>query len=312
MADFEIDIYHRDDLEAMLALYNAETAFEPYIAPLDPDRFITLVESKSYFDPQGVLVARRHGQVIGWIHACVAPGSEGRHDPANPVPRIRMLIFPRHELKAGYTLTREAVGWLKKTGQTQILALHAQAGYPFYRGLWFGGEPMGATSIPHMQMALQVNGFANTQESIFITKTLDKPPQPSAATIVLEMVEAPAEMRHEPMRESWIGFTPLRTRAYIGDEEAGSISWVLIPYLDRLGAPCMNIWGLGVREEHRRKGIASTLIAHALTSAYRQGARYASVGTQLWNEPAHATYVAMGFRPHTLLVGRTLDISIVK
>jgi GNAT superfamily N-acetyltransferase len=104
----------------------------------------------------------------------------------------------------------------------------------------------------------------------------------------------------------------MRTRAYIGDEEAGSISWVVIPYLDRLGAPCMNIWGLGVREQHRRKGIASALIAHALISAYAQGARYASVGTQLWNAPAHATYVAMGFRPHAILAGRTLDLTDIK
>jgi GNAT superfamily N-acetyltransferase len=309
MADFAIDTYRRDYLEGMTALFNAETAFEPYVAPLDPDRFIALVESKSYFDPAGVLVARRGGQVVGWVHACVAAGSEGHHDPSNRVPRIRMLMFPRHELKVGNTLTREAIGWLKQTGQTRILALHAQVGYPFYRGLWFGGEPMGPTTIPHMQMALEVNGFDNTQESIFITKALDGPPQPAAATVALEFVEAAAELRHEPMRESWIGFTPMRTRAYSGDEEVGSISWVIIPYLDRLGAPCMNIWGLGVRDQHRRKGIASALIAHALISAYGQGARYASVGTQLWNAPAHATYVGMGFRPHGILVGRTLDLT---
>lgn len=309
MADFELDTYRRDYLEEMTALFNAETAFESYVAPLDPDRFIALVESKSYFDPAGLLVARRDGQVIGWVHACVAPGSEGHHDPANRVPRIRMLIFPKHELRVGNTLTREAIEWLKQTGQTRILALHAQVGYPFYRGLWFGGEPMGPTTIPQMQMAFEVNGFDNTQESIFIAKTLDGPPDPIPVVAGLEMVEAAAELRHEPMRESWIGFTPMRTRAYLGDEEAGNISWVVIPYLDRLGAPCMNIWGLGVREQHRRKGIASALIAQALNSAYAQGARYASVGTQLWNAPAHATYVGMGFRPHTILVGRTLDLT---
>jgi GNAT superfamily N-acetyltransferase len=67
----------------------------------------------------------------------------------------------------------------------------------------------------------------------------------------------------------------------------------------------MNIWGLGVREAHRRKGIAAALVASALRSAYAQGARFASVGTQLWNAPAHATYARFGVRPYALLIGRT-------
>ena len=94
----------------------------------------------------------------------------------------------------------------------------------------------------------------------------------------------------------------------IGDEEVGSIGWVVLPHLDQLGAPCMNIWGLGVNETYRRKNIASALVSRALASAHAQGARFASVGTQLWNAPAHATYTKLGFRPHTILVGRTLDL----
>src|SRR5438067_9822455 len=90
---FRIETYDRRYLEEMTALYNAETAFEGHIAPLHPERFLALVEGKSYFDPAGLLVAVEAGRVGGWIHACVAAGSEGGHDPANAVPRIRMLIF---------------------------------------------------------------------------------------------------------------------------------------------------------------------------------------------------------------------------
>ncbi|GAF89352.1 unnamed protein product, partial [marine sediment metagenome] len=48
-----IETYDRQYLDGMTALYNAETAFEPHIAPLYPDRFIELIENKSYFDPSG-------------------------------------------------------------------------------------------------------------------------------------------------------------------------------------------------------------------------------------------------------------------
>ena len=52
--DFSIDIYDRQYLEGMTAIYNSETDFEPHIAPLTPNRFVELVEKKSYFDPAGL------------------------------------------------------------------------------------------------------------------------------------------------------------------------------------------------------------------------------------------------------------------
>lgn len=304
MVSFQIDNYAQNYLPGMTALYNAETAFEPYIAPLTPDRFARLVEQKSYFDPAGLLVAVENGVVVGWIHACVAPGSEGRHAPENKTPRIRMLIFPRQRLDVGNALVAEATRWLQQTGETTIEALHAMNGYPFYRGLWVGGEPMGPVTLPHVHMALEVGGYKNTQESIFMVTTMRAPPAEMKRSGDVELVTTAAEMAHEAMRESWVGFEPMRTRAYIGGQDAGTISWVIQPYLDRLGAPCMNIWGLGVKEQFRRQGIASLLIADAMRQSYGLGARAASVGTQLWNAPAHATYAKLGYRPHCLLIGR--------
>lgn len=306
---FDLATYDRSSLDGICACFNSETAFEPHIALLTPDRFIQLVESKSSFDPAGLFVARERGAVIGWIHACVAAGSEPGHRPEDRVPRIRMLIFPRARLAVGGALVRSATDWLKQTGQKELWALHARHGYPFYRGLWMGGEPMAPVTLPHVQLALEVGGYKVTQESIFMTAAMPSPPGQIVADAKLEMDEAPAAMRHEPMRESWIGFEPMRTRAMVGEEEVGGISWVVQPHLaDRLGAPCMNIWGLGVKESYRRKRIASALIAHAMRSSYRRGARFASVGTQLWNAPAHATYARFGYVPHTLLVGRMLHL----
>jgi GNAT superfamily N-acetyltransferase len=306
---FSIHSYDRGYLEGMTALYNAETAFEPHIAPLDPERFVTLVEQKSSFDPAGLFVAVEGGEVVGWIHACVAPGSEGGHDPGRRVARIRMLIFPRDRLKVGAALVSAATAWLRPQAEGEIEALHAKAGYPFYRGLWMGGEPMCPATLPHVQLALEVGGYKLTQESIFMIAEMATPPEGIAPAPGVELEAYETPMRHEGMRESWIGFEPMGIRARVDGEPAGNISWVLIPYVaDRLGAPCMNIWGLGVPEAHRRGGIATALVARAMVQAHRQGARFASVGTQLWNAPAHATYAKLGFRPHCVLVGRTLPL----
>ena len=127
------------------------------------------------------------------------------------------------------------------------------------------------------------------------------------ADVKLEFVESAAGMAHEPMRESWIGFEPMRTQAVMNGDTVGSISWVVIPYVaNQLGAPCMNVWGMGVQEKHRRKGIGAALVSQAMARSYALGARFASVGTQLWNAPAHATYVKIGFSPHCIVMGRAL------
>jgi GNAT superfamily N-acetyltransferase len=224
-----------------------------------------------------------------------------------------MLLYPRDRLSVGGALVTEATDWLKRSGLRAFEAMHSRAGYPFYRGLWMGGEPMCPATLPHVQLAFEVGGYKSTQESVFMVAEMTSSPPEIVPKVAVELVEAAAEMTHEPMRESWIGFEPMRIRALIGGEEAGSISWALLPHVaERLGAPCMNIWGLSVREDYRRKGIASSLIARAMARSYALGARFASLGTQLWSAPAHATYSRLGFQPHCILVGRALDLDALK
>src|SRR5262245_9230875 len=115
MSTFNLHAYDHRYLEGMTELYNRETCSEPHIAPLNPERFVERVARKSAFDPKGLLVAVEDSEVVGWVHACVAAGSEGGHDSGKKVPRIRMLIFPSNRLKVGNALVHEATAWLRHT-----------------------------------------------------------------------------------------------------------------------------------------------------------------------------------------------------
>ncbi len=137
---FSIETYSQNHLEGMVALYNAETVDEPHIAPLTPQRFIELVEQKPAFNPRGLFLAVEEGRVVGWVHTCLTPGTEPWNNADKPVARIVMLLYPRDRLKVGSALVAEATTWLQRNDRGPYLALNPLSGYPFYRGLWLGGN----------------------------------------------------------------------------------------------------------------------------------------------------------------------------
>jgi len=309
MSEFAIRSYDRQYLDGMCQTYNAMTESEPHIAPLDADLFARLVEDKSYFDPSGLFVAVERGRVTGWVHACVAPTTEGWQKGDETYARIRMLVFAPDSARTGVALVNEATEWLKRSGKQEILGFHCKAGYPFYRGLWMGGEPMVPATLAHIHMAFGICGYKSTHESIFLTARVPSRPSEVSAAVKLQFRESDAMMASDGMRESWKGFAPKTMMAYVDDECAGHIGWVLLPHVKRLGAPAMNIWSLSVDEQHRRKGIAAALVSRSMRLSWEAGARHASVGTQLWNMPAIASYAKFGFLPDRVLIARTLDLA---
>src|SRR5574340_281925 len=96
-----------------------------------------------------------------------------------------------------------------------------------------GGEPMAPVTMAHLQVALAVQQYRHDFESICMTAGMQEAPSLAAPQVQFELVEAPAEMAHEGMRESWIGFTPMRTRELMNGEEAGSTGWVILPHVAR-------------------------------------------------------------------------------
>lgn len=312
MSGYTIDTYTPDYLEGMLRIYVAQIAHEPHIAPLSAFDFEQLVANKSYFDPSGLFVAHAGGEVLGWIHACVAPGTEpwnSHEDHAH----IRMFFFPPDRLAVGQALLNEATSWLRARGFEKVLAFSPANGYPFYRGVWMGSEPMLPYHLPHVHMALDGAGYRIAAEEIMMVSNLAAAPVVPVPVLPdgtpIELVEKPVLWARDAMRESWTGFAPQSIVALVAGNEVGHLGWAMLPQVAvRLGSPAHSIWGLGVNEAYRRYGIAAALIARSLALGYTQGARIASVGTQLWNIPAQRAYEKFGYRPYAVLGGRVLEI----
>lgn len=61
-----------------------------------------------------------------------------------------------------------------------------------------------------------------------------------------------------------------------------------------------------VRRDHRRRGYARALLAHAEHYATSQGARELRIGVLSDNTPAHTLYLDVGFRPYLETLSRWL------
>jgi GNAT superfamily N-acetyltransferase len=309
MPAFTLNTFSLDVLPGMLALHNAQTAHEPLIGTLTPDLFTSLVLPKPWFDPTGLFVARQEGQVIGWIHACAAPGTEPWSLPET-VYHLRMFLFPPDRPEVGRALLDAATDWLKAQGGKRLMAFHPSHGYPLYRGVWLGGEPMLPYSFPHAHMLLETGGYKLASESVVMTAPLEAEPAEEIPSLAgFELEDEPVVWASEAMRASWAGFDPRVARAYVDGAPAGFIGWVLIPSAcTRLGAPDVNIWGMSTEPPFRRHGVAGALVARVLRHGWRLGARSASLSTQLWNAPAQGLYARFGYRPHLIMAGRVLEV----
>jgi hypothetical protein len=287
MATLQIQTYCVELLEQLCDCWNAATVGEPAIARLTPERFQHYVATKSFFDPSGLFAAVERGRVLGWVHACVAGATEPWQNGAQVSSRLRMLLFPPDRLDIGLTLIEEASRWLAPQPFGAPEAMSSRAGYPMYRGLWLGGEPVLPATMPHAHAALEIAGYRPIHQTLGMAARMAAPPEALAAPADVELCAGPAAMKHEAMRESWTGFQPQWIDAMHAGEPVGSIGWVLLPELaEKIGAPGMSIWTLSVRDSHRRRGIAD----HA----------------------AQATYIRVRFRPTHLLIGRELRGSVAE
>ncbi|MCC7144965.1 MAG: GNAT family N-acetyltransferase [Phycisphaeraceae bacterium] len=309
--NWRIQTYRREFVPGICRAFNREVEGLDFIVPLHEQRFIELVEQKSYFEPDGFLVATAADQpdeVLGWAHGCVAGNTEVREGPGTPLPRVEMVIFPRRDMAMGMALGEELTRWLKTRSEEQVTALHPYHGYPFYRGLWLGGEPQMPLWLPHVQACLADLNFETSHEDLILVARMDSPPRVFEAHAgAVEYVSLAAPMAHELMRESWIGFEPQLIRAMLGMEVAAQIGWVLIPQTSEgMGAVSMNIYNLWTQDKYRRQGLAAALVSRAMHQAYAQGARWGNVCTQVWNAPAQATYGKCGLFAYGMVNGRTL------
>jgi ribosomal protein S18 acetylase RimI-like enzyme len=295
----EIQTYNESLAEATALVFNRGTEGDEFVVPLTPQLFADRIASKDCFTPGGCFLAFAAGQPVGLALTCVPCAQpSGELDP--DVGAIDGLFFPRNSMEVGEQLVDTCIDYLRGRGARLLYGFASGAGYPFWREIYYGLEPVCATACMHAWAAFMSRGFEHHQQSVNYLGRADL----SLQRDDLEFTDHEQDTTSPWARDSWRGLTPRSIRAHSGGRCVGHIHWADMPLLsEHRAVRTAGISGMWVEPDCRRRGIASGLVARLHETARAQGIAEILVGTRVGNPAARHTYEGAGMRPVAFRTG---------
>jgi len=289
----------------VVAVFNLENEPFEIVARLTLELFVSKVASAAYFNPETCFVAAEDGKVIGF--ALGTAGCDTKWHAADPTnAAVDGLWFPRDKLRAGNALLQACVEALKARGAKRIAGLASLAGYPFWRGVYAGSEPVCLTAYTHAWVTFMAHGFTHHQQSL----TFLGPVEPKAYRTDLEYKVVDLDTSRPWYVDSWKGLQPRELEASMDGEKVGRVGFVQLPWIaERRGVQTAGIYGMTTSPNLRRQGIASSMINRMFEIVRAEGAKDLIVGTTCGNFAARATYEKVGLRNFAFRTGTRLDIA---
>lgn len=153
--------YQNGDSPRLVALWNTQPPLRGRLQPLTVGLLEQYVLSRPYFDPRGLLLAERDGQLAGWVHAGFSltdrAGELEHHDglicqllleAGSPDPAVATALIDG------------ALGYLRERGAVQFYAGAIGFCAPFYLGLYGGSRLPGVLHDDHLfANSLRAGGF---------------------------------------------------------------------------------------------------------------------------------------------------------
>jgi GNAT superfamily N-acetyltransferase len=304
VAGLEIRPYAPALAEDVAAVYNRGVHALPYCARLDADYLVSQIAPRFFFHPDGLLIAYRGAAPIGYAHAALAPSADRQGE--NPaLATVAALFLPPDEPAVGAALLAAAERWARDRGAERMLGWGSGAtGYPFYRGLLGGLEPVLIEGTSPALGVFRAAGYAPYVASYLLAAPIEGPTEEPSVVGSVEVTVGPRAFAERWDVDAWRGHRPLIARADVEGREVGALLFALMPRLsEQRGAGIGGIAALRVDEPFRRRGIAGLLTARARERLRAEGAREWLVACHRSNAPAIATYRKYGFRAAALMVG---------
>jgi len=305
----EVVSYSRELLDSFVELYNREGAFSSFISHLDERTFERHVAAKAFFDPESVFLATAGGRVAGAVFTTFCPREDGEDfHPSRGA--VAGLFFPRSRPAVGDALLARALSHLEIRGSASVEGSSPRTGYPFWRDLYCGSEPVLRAEQRHVAEAFSRAGFSPASRAAGLLAEIPSGLEASSAAGAASrcsIYNRPAENPTFWDKNSWLGLWPMVLEAKVEGFLAGRLGWCELPATSRRrGVRTAGIYHLRVEPQFRRRGVATALVARLFEEAARDGASEVLVACERGNRAALRVYRKSGFHEVFGMVGMHL------
>ncbi len=303
---FEIRPFCNSDPPGLARVWQSQPPHRGLAQPITASVLELCIFSKQIFDPKGLLVAERDGEVIGFAHAGFGPDERGESvDTTLGTTHLLMLREDAQDDALADALIARSEQYQRENGATVHYAGGIRPLDAFYLGLYGGSELPGILESDERQASHFLrNNYSEASRVIVLQRELVRFRLGGARETRQIKRDTSVEQTFMPPPRHWweacvtggqerMRFA-LRERS-TGAEIAHVIFWDIEPLATSWGIPTVGMTDLWVDPAHRRKKAATHLLNEALRLVQRRGAAMVEAQTMAENAAGLALYEAIGF-----------------
>jgi ribosomal protein S18 acetylase RimI-like enzyme len=305
-AVYQLRPFRNSDPPRIAEIWRNQPAQRGLMQPITAALLEQFVFSKSYFDPQGLIVALQGDSVVGFIHAGFG-ANEDESDLSYELGTTYQLMLHadhRHDSLADELLAR-GESYLRSRGAKVVYVGGIRPLNAFYLGLYGGSELPGVLAgDPLLHAAALRNGYREIDRVQILQMELNVYRAPISRTQRQLRREVSSSEIYCPAPTSrWDALTMgeferLRFAISTGPNDtplAAVDFWDIEPLSTRWNVATAGMFDLRVGRDRRRQGLATFLLGEAFQRLRSRGIVLVEAQTMQHNAPALALYAKLGF-----------------
>lgn len=265
------------------------------------------IYAKTYFDPQGLIVAELDGKLVGFAHSGFGPNERQSDIDTSIGVLCVLLVLPNvdFETVAGQLIT-QSEEYLQRRGAKVIYAGSVKPLNPFYLGFYGGSELPGLLeSQAALLELLAARGYREADRTVTLESDLTCWRPPVDRRILQNKRRFRVELDTSVASRTWWEAStapPTEMQRFallptVGGDAIGSgCYWLVEPLSTSRGAATAGLTELSIAEEWRGRGLGLLLNCEAMKQLKAQRFEAVEAQTMIRNVAAIRLYEKLGFR----------------
>ncbi len=294
------------DVPGIVSVWKHQRSHRAISATMYNDMFERTVLSKPWFEPEGLIVATRSGEICGFIHCGFGPNSDRSDlDRRNGIICILMTLPVPGQSEICTSLIVRGEAWLKSRGSTSVATGTVFPHSPYYLGLYGGSNVPGILSAHHAIIEIfEKAGYQHDKRILVMQRHLHTFNAVFDRQQALVRRNYRIEADQDPLSANWweactLGNTN-RMVFHLIDRKSGNpcgnISyWEIEPLARNWGVRAMGLFDMNVDPEARQSGLGTFLTGESLRHMQGQGMNLVEAQVADDNIAAVSLFEKMGF-----------------